>query len=318
MQVLHIGTEKTGTKQLQNFLKNNAEVLKELYGIEVRTSKYTEGSSSDLINCVSNTKFDDLPDCKVKLETLSWLHKRTLISSEHFSSRLVNEYDLLNLRRLLNNTTQTGKIVIYIKSQDQLLMGMYAEWLKTGRSLNELPPTYEILNRYRYGIMYFDYLEIIKLWEKVFVNYSIVVRKYDRKLFLDRDICKDFISNIYKDVELSRLQFNDMESNRTLSPEILLCLNRFFEKFPHYDKYKVIGALEKHDPYPKGTFLDEEGLLNFKNKFSESNDKIREKYGIDLMSTPLDNTRYIDERYNMPDENFNNLCVEVVKELEKL
>jgi len=316
MNFIHIGVEKTGTTQLQSFFKANKKMLGKDFGINFRHSSCGAGHSSDVINLVSETQFEDLGSPEnIDIEELK--SQNLLISSEHFSSRLVDFNSINQLRKILNLESD-NTIVVYLKPQEELLVGMYAEAIKAGRDVSTLPSPGAILEKVRYGRAYFDYWYMLKLWKDAFPeNTKFIILPYEREKLVGKDICKDFSVNVLSGYgNIDKLVVPNSDLNKTFSPEMLLSLRRFEEQFIDIPKYKIHQLLLKFDSFGKGVFLPQEELEAFRERFTDSNSKVAGLIAINELFSEVKTFRVIGKDYMMDEGEFNQIKELVSNELD--
>jgi len=315
MNLIHIGTEKTGTTQLQSFFRINKNLLNSNFNIDFRVSDLGSGSSSDLVNIVSEQYFNDLPMAG-RSARCSWGRENTLISSEHFSSRLITDQEVKNLKELLNFSGET-KIIVYVKPQEELLTGMYAEAIKSGRPPASLPSFNSLLSKKRYGSSYFDYNKLLEPWFKVFSELTeFEIIPYERNTLVDGDICKDFAEKFLSGLgDVAQLNIPKSNENKTLSPEILLTLERFQEQFNLINKSLLIRILQDIDRFGAGVFFSQEELVEFRSYFEVSNSKISKIISKDHIFSSVKDVRSISKDYYMQDEVFYDICRDVEKRI---
>lgn len=316
MNFIHIGVEKTGTTQLQSFFLTNKKTLEKDFGINFRHSACGAGHSSDIINLVSEMQFGDLTSPKtIDIEELKNQH--LLISSEHFSSRLVDFKSIEKLRCLLNLEVN-NTIVAYLKPQEELLVGMYAEAMKAGRDVSSLPAPNSILEKVRYGRAYFDYWYMLKLWKEAFAeNTKFIIVPYEREKLEGKDICRDFSVNVLKGYgNIDKLVVPNNDLNKTFSPEMLLSLRRFEEQFVNVPRHKIHQLLLKFDSFGKGVFLSQNELEAFREHFIDSNAKVAELIGVEELFSDVKNFRVVRSDYIMDNSEFNQIKEQVSNELD--
>jgi hypothetical protein len=277
--ILHIGTEKTGTTSIQKFLGINRD-------------KITEDCillSSGLINNYNNIELvlasDEQPGAdisnhrttgfeafrqQVKLDILekSQTNHTMFFSSEHLSSRLVSNETVQALKDLFPENTDF-QIIIYLKPQDQLYLGSFAEAMKAGIPYDKIVKMNDVMKRERYGSEYYDYKKLLSRWCDVFGLQSIKVRPFSKVYFENGNLLEDFYKLI--STNSKGLNFSLEKSNKSLSPECLIFLSDICERYPAIPRYKVISLLETIDPFESGGFFNKVDVNCFFEQFTASN-----------------------------------------------
>lgn len=201
--IIHIGTEKTGTTSLQAFLHENAASL-ERHGIWYPTdasAAYCQGTAHFPIpgslveshqDFVSPSKAQGLRSAVSEFcaDADKRLQPITLISSEHFSSRVRDPAKLAAFRDALRPHFKEIRIACYIRRQPDMALSSYHTGIVTGRR-TRLDPSYVSVEN-----PYFNYLKMLDLWADTFGRRAITVREYGKASLKNEDICQDFCAHV--------------------------------------------------------------------------------------------------------------------------
>ena len=190
--LFHIGTHKTGTTALQNFLYNNCKNLNK-YGWDYPTLP-REQFKFDVRNGLLLTKsylrkdentFDKIMKyiikCTKNYNIILSFEDFWILNVEKFFSKILNYYKNI-------------KVVLYLRRQDKYIESLYNQAVKSTyyetRSLTEFIEDIEQTNRT-------NYLDELQRLEKFFGN-QLIVRQYEKEAFqgYDKDIISDFLSLI--------------------------------------------------------------------------------------------------------------------------
>jgi hypothetical protein len=241
--ILHIGTEKTGSTSIQEYLYSSRETLRKS-GIHVCTS-LGEGNNRALPAAfMSLDKTDDYIRSK-KLEAndkrTSWKSKLLkslkkeimraqdsadvfLISSEHFQSRLTTPEEVGDLHAFLSPLFEEIRVICYLRRQDQMALSRYSEALRAG-FMPSSPLPMGVLKKIQRVPHFFDFELLLKRWSACFGAKNINPRLYSSVDLGNGGIINDFLLAI----GITSLQVNrSKRSNISLSAEaqtVLLSVN---------------------------------------------------------------------------------------------
>jgi hypothetical protein len=227
---LHIGTEKTGTTYIQNFLRQNHDkLLEQGYffpaspGMEnhIRLTAYAQDDNTidDLRFSLNVTRPDEVAAFRNKFkeqllaETDQNRASNIIFSNEHCSSRLLTIEEISRLKDLLDLIDENIKIVVYLRRQDQFLLSTYSTLIKSGATSELSTPSPRFVqNRY-------DFAVLLGRWSEVFGASNLLVRAYDKKCFVKGDLLKDFAATLGVKFDEA---FNEPPIlNQSLDPEVL-------------------------------------------------------------------------------------------------
>lgn len=238
---LHIGTEKTGTTTLQNFLaQNRAALAKEgmLYtvsGGDVASQRGFEACAharpwtTDLGIKLNIRNENELETYRLrfaddlKREFATHPACRTLlISCEHFHSRLRTAEEIARLRDFLSPWVETFHVVVYLRRQDRVAVSFYSTKVKSGDPAPVLFPAAP-----DGGVLYyFDYDAVCDNWASTFGDQAMIVRLFDKTHFVDGDLLADFSAACGINYADKVLPENANESLNKAGLDFLLELNR--------------------------------------------------------------------------------------------
>lgn len=290
--VLHIGTEKTGTTSLQQYLFANRFRLREMgicYPMAAGGKNHTKlpvhalsddktdslrmlhhvRTPGDLANFRGQLRRDLAAECEAA-ETL-------LLSNEHCSSRLLSTDEVARLKDLLDRLSTDIQVVIYLRRQDDFLMSTYSTAVRCGAvERPSLPDPDEARDRY-------DYRHLLDRWASVFGERAITVRIYDGRRLVGGNIVSDFCHVV--GLGLSEEFANPGEANASLGAtqiEFLRQLNRHLPLFedgglsPHRGN---ITELMDEIPASGGDLSLPQGDLHaFMGRFAGSNGYVADRF----------------------------------------
>jgi hypothetical protein len=298
--VVHIGTEKTGTTTIQEFLHLNREALRK-NGVAFLKSPGLKNNRKLATYCMSDNNIDDhvielgitaesvrgewRKNFKAELEReLNELNKRIesiIISSEHFHSRLRSEAEITTLFDFLTPFFSEIKIIIYLRRQDKVAVSLYSTLIRSGGKGDIFMKNIGKENHY------YNYYNLLNKWSSVFGLANVKPRVFEKDEFIDKDLISDFIDFsglIDKNWQLARPK-NQNESISAVTQEVILKFNNNFSAYvndrPNLVARKIRSALinQLNQKYPNGTKMPtKEEAIKFYEIFAHSNDLLSKKY----------------------------------------
>ena len=233
--ILHIGTEKTGTTTLQEFVQKNRQKfsnqkLGTLNGFGRPNNRdfvaYFQKSLDDW------AKHKEIFSEEEKAQYFSDFQSRfekeigilqvvasegaVLITSEHFSSRLRTREELDRIKEFLARYFESIKIICYFRPQEEMAISLHSTFLNGDghksleNSLRQVVPE----------DYYYNFYEIAKMWASVFGMENLQFRIFDREKLANQDIRYDFIEAIRKlgfGLDYSKLDFSQRPANESLN-----------------------------------------------------------------------------------------------------
>lgn len=296
---LHIGTEKTGTTTIQNFLAKNRKYLLEngyLYPSSpgktnhIKLAIFAMKSSEiryihkifGLTTSEQVTKFKSQFKKKFKKELSIANFQTAILSSEHCSSQLIFKEDIERLKTFLDDFFEETKLIIYLRRQDKYLASLYSTGIICGQTKGFSLPSKQTLAR-RY-----DYYHILKKWESVFGKDKIIVKVFERDRMLEGNLLTDFIKAL--DIKLDNQYVLIPNLNQSLDIYSLeyiriinLCFKLFVNNQTNYNKYreKIVKSLLPYlQKYSNGNklLMSETMAKNFMSNFFESNKQVAKDF----------------------------------------
>lgn len=309
--VLHIGTEKTGTTSIQNFLKRNIDQLKRNGVYVPQTPMLWDGNHRWIPLLANNNGFSDdfvvslnFNDEEDRRQKISKKRKQFIdecqsakitcntivLSSEHIHSRLKTPQEIERLQNLVKEFAHEIVVVIYIRDPLKTAVSLLSTAIKFGSTSRTLPsPSAE----------YFNYIcnhgQTISLWEECFPGAKIAVRKFDRSCLAKGDVVMDFCSQFIDDFCEEDYEF-PKPANETLSLTGMALLRKLNERFPCILDNKINPVRGTIKDFVMNNTLDGSKFLPcreefeaYKNHFSESCERVRSHY------FPLEESLFIEQ-----------------------
>ena len=257
--ILHIGTEKTGTTTIQEFVNKNRQVLANQ---ELGTLKgFGRPNNRDFV-VYFQTNLDDwarhkmISSAEEKSQYFSDFESRfekeigirqvansgaRLITSEHFSSRLRTLEELNSLKTFLELYFDSIKIICYLRPQEEMAVSLHSTGLK-GQGHVSLENRLKQVVPQNY---YYNFHEMAKMWESVFGKENLHFRIFDREKLAKQDIRHDFIEAIRTlglDIDSSKLDFSQRPANESLTTLQGIVFSAINETVPYWNLPPLKGV----------------------------------------------------------------------------
>jgi hypothetical protein len=209
---LHIGTEKTGTTTIQNFLAKNRDALLS-QGIIYPSAPGEQNHMALAAFCLEDSKIDDVRIvCGIRRpQALPRFRKKLLddldtelgaadascivFSNEHLSSRLKTAAEIQRVREMCDRYAGRTKVIVYLRNQVDFLISSYGTTIMSGGT-REFPfPLGEGQLRL------LDYSQMLEPWCEIFGRENIIVRRFELEDFPKGDLLLDFAAQILLDTD---------------------------------------------------------------------------------------------------------------------
>ncbi len=240
----HIGTPKTGTTSLQQFLAANREALaKQGYGYpsflgqenHTRLAGYAVDSER-ILPVKMDLKLTNHEKVVQFRSNLRNAFKREIqakgdyiFSNEHCSGSLFDKGELTRLKKLLTSTGQEVRLILYCREPVAAFSSRYSTLLKIGHTNKMRAPNAEQLDHF------YNYLSIADRWAAVFGRDSLTVRLFSREALSGGDIRRDFLEVL--GIPAASLSFDyaaDEFANKSLDYLVASFLLQMNKRVPRY------------------------------------------------------------------------------------
>ena len=200
--IVLIGTEKTGTTTLQNFLALNRKLLVErgfFYPGFCGETNHTGLAAYALAPCKTDDirapfGYDspaDLTAMRARLLDAARVElvdraETTIFCSEHCHSRLNSAEEIATLHGLLSEFFDDIQIAIYLRRQDQVALSLYSTQLKSGAVHSTILPRTDASDTY------FNHDRTLAMWAAEFGKENLHPRVFDRASMIGGSVLTDF------------------------------------------------------------------------------------------------------------------------------
>ncbi len=228
--LIHIGTEKTGTTHLQNWLYTNREYLGSR-GVYLSENFETPNNRRLVAYCQNRldewTRLHGISSLDQKAAHFSEFasafsnevtsaaesHHTFLITSEHFHSRLRTKEEIERLFTLIAPVMDEIVIVGYFREQADMARSFYSTAVK--RKVTQRFDAF--LEGVRPASYYYNFSAIADNWSSVFGVERCRFRIYDRDRLVNGDIRHDFVATTQIAVNIDDMQPGPPAINDALS-----------------------------------------------------------------------------------------------------
>ena len=292
---IHIGTPKTGTTSIQEYLALNDQALYEEGFLVPKTSRRHKGNHTLFTNyCINRSQITAISIrngiytkkelAKFRRDFYTNLRKEistfpghsVVISNEQCYGRLTEPAEIQKLKALFDGIAESIQIIVYLREQTDMLCSFYSSQVKNAKT-----HTIETLEQFRASEL-FDYYKKLTPWEEVFGLKNVSLRIFDKEKLAGGDAISDFCTLLgmpFYDTRPERL-------NETLNAkqcEYLRLANYylpfFYEGRVNPMRSGLVRLLEatsiQSPPVP--------ALITkaYQDVYDESNKCLAEKYGMD-------------------------------------
>jgi hypothetical protein len=281
---IHIGTGKTGTSSIQNFLsenQKNGRLSKHFNTRYCFSGRLDINNINNILLCKNyergNEKTQELINANIRelrKEIYQSSEQLFIISSEYFPGNTQDEiHELVNT---VSDICQV-KIIVYLRRQDDFLWSWYAQVVKKNNMFLDI---YELKNKiYKGPQQVLNYETNLIKWENIVRIENILVNIYDRNNFKENSIYFNFFHNLNIDLYMKKMIVPE-EVNLSLQCE-QICLIRTLIPYVSEWNDEQLKMLQKPLNIP---FLYTKSLLSPRerkeilNDFRQHNEFVARRY----------------------------------------
>lgn len=251
--ILHIGTEKTGSTALQNWLYHNRSELS-IRGIylsdkvgkpnnRVFTSYFSrrvdDWAHANRLNSVDEKKIylrNFESSLRQEFKEAFKAHDRVVISSEHLHSRITSSEEVLEIHDFLMSIFDKVYVLCYFRNQADMALSLYSTALKFGHAVT----LDDFMVNVHENNYYYNFENIADNWSDAFGRENCIFKVFKRSQMIGNDIRYDFldvcgICTNHEDFDFQ--QRNPNESLSVASASAFRALNFILPSLP--DKHNL-------------------------------------------------------------------------------
>ena len=233
----HIGSPKTGTTSLQNFLNENAEELREHSNINYVEAGRSHIAHNRLASAARSGEAEKVFDA-IGREADSMPDATHIVSSE----MLFNPFNARKVAQgIPDHIRERGKVICYVRRQDSYLDSMYKQLLKNSRIK---PDRQAFLGD---AIRLVRYLDTLNAYSGMFGEENVIVRPYSQSKLKNGDIVDDFAEQTGFEL-FDGLRMSSDFSNKSFSAELAELLAMMSEKTEYNTRELIRELIEVNHP----------------------------------------------------------------------
>lgn len=230
--IIHVGSVKTGSTSLQNFLYSNHETLRSngiIYPLPITEIAEHKGNGTLLRRGVGGRDF------------------RTMSESEDDANFIFSDEGMFpDFRYIINDNFKDVDftVIAYIRDPVDLICAWTAEFMKPyniyGDGIMELKSTFKLCSDRYSGILY----GFIDSCNNIGWN-NVIIRSYNKNNLYNSDVIEDFFNSIplFENFDVSEL-YTSQDKIKNKTPEFKYCYlsQNIYEKLRKYDRLDLYST----------------------------------------------------------------------------
>ena len=282
---LHIGSPKTGSTSIQEYLDDNRLGLINKGVVFCQKGKINNDEFSLAVSTGNIQKIRSFfksflkEECNkyiLSSENLFWLGDNY---NNKFGKVISNEESIKTLKKIAFEFFDVVYVLVYLRPQAEFINSMYiqdVQFMYDG-SVSNYADKFE-----------FDYIKVLSLWEKHFDIKNIKIKVFGSELFK-----KGLLVDFFKGLDIPFSVGKEYMSNQTITTELFYFKRRFNKALELFD-FKPNGILFRFFGYidlmlaqelasSKKTHIElsNQDCIHFDNKYALSNELLFKKYNLD-------------------------------------
>lgn len=292
--ILHIGTEKTGSTSIQEFLKTNRKQLRKdgyivptTLGKDIHFKLQLMANSEHFVDSFwrnlglsKNTKLrrKTIKQWRKEFEkeVKGSKGKNWIISCETLHSRLTTKEDIKRLRRILEPLFVKIDIIVYLRDPLDLVVSRLNENVKSALPI-EIPLTSHK------GFDICNHAETVKNWDGKLGPGELIPRLFTTDSVLNGNVVNDFC--IVCNINRSTMQL-PTKKNKSMPEYCLRIINEINRYVPRRwidgtiikSRWELIILIEKTLKTGEKIQANRKQIDHYKSYYEESNEWVRKKY----------------------------------------
>lgn len=226
---IHLGTGKTGTSAIQEFLSLNGERLAREHGVLYARTHQMRHNHHQLCTNFQRSGGEELARVRLGLgdlvrEGLESDASKVVISSEYFPDVTRDEIAEVYLETL--DAHFDVNVIVYFRRQDHYVESWYAQIVKAG-SPGFLGSIENLVDRLRRaGLL--DFLGLADRWSAFVGDAATHVRPYERGQLRGHNVVEDFVK-ILGIPDITTYTLSERDANPSLSRDQILLIQAFHQ-----------------------------------------------------------------------------------------
>lgn len=292
--ILHIGTEKTGSTSIQDFLKTNRKQLRKngyivptTLGDQIHFKLQLMANSEDFVDSFCRN-LGLARNKKLRQRTIKqWREeferevtrskgKKWIISCETLHSRLKTKQDIKRLKRILKPLFKKIDVIVYLRDPLDLVVSRLNENVKSALPMEIPVPSQK-------GFDICNHAETVENWEGKLGPGEFIPRLFTNDSMLNQNVVDDFC-NVFR-INTSSLRM-PTRKNMSMPEYCLKIINEINRYVPRRwidgsiieSRWELITLLEKTLRTGRKVQANKEQIDEYDRYYKESNERVRKKY----------------------------------------